>query len=255
MSNLTVKTFKKVLTEYTSIGKLDERNYKGNIGYAAVTNIMLHPVKDKELFDDMLNLLTKATGKTEEQVKNTKALMKFISNEGNNFYGYYKIKVRRAFWKKTLDNGRTFFSCGNIKGKFDDAIVANSKSVNKQGQLVNVVPNYNLFVHDATGDKVKCLTGRLWDFQDSGVHRADVQIVVEAFGKQGVVLTFFKYRLLEKLDNMHSSNFIVHEEEVSELEGVSEYVDAGDEFSIDDSDFDLQADPSLNLDEDDEIIW
>lgn len=200
-------TFPSVLTEYNELAHLDERNGRAN----AVTNIMLNPNddKDKQILQSLYKIIesySEHKGKklSEKEIKDT--FFKVVDNPGNNFDGWYKLKVRRAFFKAKGNNGKEFWSCGNIKGVFDEATKSKSVKRDKDGKNVKVEPNYNLFLQDATGEKTECYTGRRWLFPAFNVAKASVQVVVERLGKHGIQFTLFKYRLEEKTE-LHSSAF------------------------------------------------
>lgn len=210
-------TFKSVITEYTSIGKLDESNFGGNITKHAVSNIMLNPENetDAKTISEVIEIYMAYTGYDKDKVIKT---FFSICTKENSFKSWYKLKVRRRFFKNKRKDGTGYFwSPANIKGEFSEKIKANAIKVGRNNEKVSCIPNFELFAHDTTGQKTECFTGKLWEFRDAHVSRASVQVAVEKLGKHGVQLTLFKYRQEENLP-WHSSNYVESVKEKDDFE-------------------------------------
>lgn len=236
-------TFKNVVTEYTSIGELDESNFKGDITKHAVTNIMLNPEieSDKKIIDEVVAIYKAYTGYDEAKVLKTF----FIKCEKeNSFKGWYKLKVRRRFFKnKRKDGSGYFWSPANIKGQFKQGIIDNAVKIGKDGEQIKCIPNFELFAQDATGQSTECFTGKLWQFRDAHVSKASVVVAVEKLGKHGVQLTLFKYRLEENLP-WHSSNYVELVNNDKEPDGLA------DIFDMDEETMDKLVNPEIEIPED-----
>lgn len=255
MSNINnrVYTFKNALTEFTSIGKLDENGQRRS----AQTNILLNPAKseDKIVIEQLIKIFTTYSGYSEQKAIST--FFKVIDNPGNDFHGFFKLKLRRTFFENTNKQGKKFFSPANIKGTFSEDVLKSSKKVDSNNRLVDCNPNYSLFVHDSSKGKTQCFTGKIWMYSDGDVNNADVQVVIEKLGKNGVQLTLFKYRKLSCTE-FNSSNFketVVQTEEFNDgLDDLFNESNDSDEDIFDLSIGDFNRGDN-DLDEEDDVKW
>lgn len=241
-----VYTFNNVLTEYTEIGKLDERSGKKT----AITNIMLHPEKDSKIIDELMTIFKAYTGMTSNASVASK-FFRMVENQSSDFYGYYKLKVRRQFF---YNKGLKKWTPSNIKGEFHKDVIEKSYVRDwDTKKLVPVKPNYTLFVHDCAGEKPVCYTDRIRAYEDGFVNSADVQVVVEKFGKNGIQLTLFKYRRLAMI-NMESSNIIKQEENVPDSydDGLDHLFNTFDESILEDK---TESDNGDDIEFDEDVFF